>query len=115
MARNYEDAYTDPGSPATRKTSRGTYVLALVDGQRKLLLQGAPPPPSYNSFWTRFQVATSEKRGPRVTFSVLRDIRAACNRDLRMQAAARQSRRIANPYFSFRRERGWEGESVVGH
>jgi hypothetical protein len=39
--RNYEDAYTDPGSPATRRTSSGSYVLALVDDERKLLLQGA--------------------------------------------------------------------------
>lgn len=38
--RNYEDAYTDPGSPASRRTSLGTYVLAMVDGQKKLLMQG---------------------------------------------------------------------------
>lgn len=38
--RNYEDAYTDPGSPATRRTEIGTYVLAMLDGQKKLLMQG---------------------------------------------------------------------------
>ena len=38
--RNYEDAYADPGSPASRRTSLGTSVLAMVDGQKKLLMQG---------------------------------------------------------------------------
>ena len=42
--RNYEDAYTNPGSPANRRTPQGTYVLAqLADesgaGRRRLLLQ----------------------------------------------------------------------------
>ena len=30
----------DPGQPAVRRTKRGTYVLAMVDGERKLLMQG---------------------------------------------------------------------------
>ncbi|KAK9805982.1 hypothetical protein WJX73_010840 [Symbiochloris irregularis] len=38
--RNYEDAYSNPGSPANRRNSLGQYVLAMVDGERKLLLQG---------------------------------------------------------------------------
>ena len=38
--RNYEDAYTDPGSPSTRKTKWNTYVLAQLDDQQKLLLEG---------------------------------------------------------------------------
>ncbi|KAK9816189.1 hypothetical protein WJX74_001254 [Apatococcus lobatus] len=38
--RNFEDAYGDPGSPATRRTSMGTYVLAVLEGSRKLLMQG---------------------------------------------------------------------------
>ena len=42
ICRNYEDAYTDPGSPASRRTSLGTYVLAMVDNQKKLLMQGMP-------------------------------------------------------------------------
>ncbi len=42
ICRNYEDAYTDPGSPASRRTSLGTYVLAMVDNQKKLLMQGIP-------------------------------------------------------------------------
>jgi len=42
LCRNYEDAYTDPGSPASRRTSLGTYVLAMVDNQKKLLMQGIP-------------------------------------------------------------------------
>lgn len=43
--RCYEDAYTDPGSPASRRTKWGTYVLALVDGERKLLMQGSGASP----------------------------------------------------------------------
>jgi hypothetical protein len=39
--RNYEDAYTDPGSPASRRTARGTYVLARLEGTGQLLMQGA--------------------------------------------------------------------------
>lgn len=41
--RMYEDSYTDPGSPMQRRTSMGTYVIAQLDGERKLLLQGACP------------------------------------------------------------------------
>ena len=44
----YEDAYTDPGSPATRRTQWGTYVLALVEGQRRLLMQGSGASPEGN-------------------------------------------------------------------
>lgn len=40
--RNYEDAYTDPGSPMSRKTQWNTYVLAQLDNQQKLLLEGLP-------------------------------------------------------------------------
>lgn len=32
--------YNDPGYPMTRRTSRGTSILAKVNGERKLLLQG---------------------------------------------------------------------------
>lgn len=55
LYRNYEDAYTDPGSPASRRTSLGTYVLAMVDNQKKLLMQGIPlnvPAMSYSSLPT---------------------------------------------------------------
>jgi hypothetical protein len=38
--RDYEDAYTDPGSPATRRTKMGTYVLATLEGTRQLIMQG---------------------------------------------------------------------------
>lgn len=44
--RNYEDSYSDPGSPMTRRTPLGTYVLAQLAGNsgdsgdsRSLLLQ----------------------------------------------------------------------------
>lgn len=46
FSRNYEDSYTDPGSPAMRRTSLGTYVLAQVDGERKLLMQGGEGAPA---------------------------------------------------------------------
>ena len=39
--RNYEDSYTDPGSPLLRRTALGQYVLAEIDGPRKLMMQGA--------------------------------------------------------------------------
>jgi hypothetical protein len=39
LVRNYEDAYTDPGSPLMRVTEWGTHVLALVNGERKLLME----------------------------------------------------------------------------
>lgn len=39
--RDYEDAYSDPGSPANRRTTRGTYVLAQIEGTRQLIMQGA--------------------------------------------------------------------------
>lgn len=40
--RDYEDAYLDPGSPANRRTTRGTYVLAQIEGTRQLIMQGGP-------------------------------------------------------------------------
>lgn len=46
--RNYEDAYTDPGSPLTRRTSDGTYILAKIDGKRQLLMQGQGASPEGN-------------------------------------------------------------------
>ena len=46
--RNYEDVYGDPGSPLSRRTRRGTYVLAKLDGARKLLLSGSGAGPEGN-------------------------------------------------------------------
>ena len=43
-----QDAYSDPGSPASRRTQWGTYVLALVGGERKLLMQGSGASPEGN-------------------------------------------------------------------
>lgn len=43
--RNYEDSYTDPGSPMMRRTELGQYVLMEVNGPRKLLLQGSGASP----------------------------------------------------------------------
>jgi len=42
--RDYEDRYTSPGSPMLRRTERGTYTLALVDGTH-LLMSGAGASP----------------------------------------------------------------------
>ena len=44
--RDYEDAYSDPGSPMSRRTPLGTYVLAILENQggfkgRQLLLTGS--------------------------------------------------------------------------
>lgn len=38
--RDYEDAYSDPGSPALRRTSRSTYVIARLEGTGQLIMQG---------------------------------------------------------------------------
>ena len=46
--RNYEDSYSDPGSPLTRRSRWGTGILALVDGERKLLMQGMGASPEGN-------------------------------------------------------------------
>ena len=40
--RDYEDAYSDPGSPALRRTSRSTYVIARLEGSGQLIMQGVP-------------------------------------------------------------------------
>lgn len=48
LHRNYEDVYTDPGSPISRRTAMGTYVLAKLDGERKLLLSGGGASPDGN-------------------------------------------------------------------
>ena len=40
--RDYEDAYSDPGSPALRRTSRSTYVIARLEGTGQLIMQGMP-------------------------------------------------------------------------
>ncbi|MEW5309906.1 MAG: hypothetical protein WDW38_001749 [Sanguina aurantia] len=46
--RNYEDVYTDPGSPLSRRTALGTYILAKLDGERKLLMSGGGASPEGN-------------------------------------------------------------------
>lgn len=46
--RSYEDVYNDPGQPVARRTSRGTYVLAKINGERKLLLDGQGASPQGN-------------------------------------------------------------------
>ena len=40
--RDYEDAYSDPGSPALRRTHRSTYVIARLEGTGQLIMQGSP-------------------------------------------------------------------------
>ncbi|KAF8067166.1 hypothetical protein HT031_002213 [Scenedesmus sp. PABB004] len=46
--RSFEDVYSDPGAPLTRRTAAGTYVLAKVDGARRLLLSGTGASPEGN-------------------------------------------------------------------
>ncbi|KAI8467198.1 MAG: alpha/beta-hydrolase [Monoraphidium minutum] len=46
--RSYEDVYNDPGSPLSRRTKNGTYVLAKVDGKRQLLMSGSGASPDGN-------------------------------------------------------------------
>lgn len=42
--RNYEDVYGDPGSPMYRRhPTLPTSIIAKMDGERRLLLTGAPP------------------------------------------------------------------------
>lgn len=40
-----QDVYSDPGSPLTRRTKWGTYILARVDGGDQLLMSGAGATP----------------------------------------------------------------------
>ena len=42
--RNYENVYEDPGSPLVRKTSRGTYVLAVLGNKQLALADAADAP-----------------------------------------------------------------------
>ena len=70
--RNYEDAYNDPGSPATRRLDDGSYVLAVIEpparsgltptGEvpgRKLLFQGTGAcPEGYRPFMDVVDVDT---------------------------------------------------------
>ena len=46
--RNYEDSYSDPGSPVLRRTKLGRYVLAEVDIPYQILLQGSGASPEGN-------------------------------------------------------------------
>lgn len=46
--RSYEDVYNDPGSPLSRRTARGTYVLAKIDGKRQFLMAGSGASPGGN-------------------------------------------------------------------
>lgn len=46
--RSFEDVYSDPGSPLSRRTSAGTYILAKVDGKRQLLMAGTGASPEGN-------------------------------------------------------------------
>lgn len=61
--RSFEDVYSDPGSPLTRRTSSGTYILAKVDGKRELLMSGTGASPEGNRpFLDLFDLDTKEAR-----------------------------------------------------
>ncbi|GBG77789.1 hypothetical protein CBR_g25720 [Chara braunii] len=65
VRRSYEDVYSDPGSPMTRRMPIGTYVLAkimLPDGAERLLLNGnGATPDGYIPFLDLLNVETGEK------------------------------------------------------
>ena len=61
--RNYEDSYSDPGSPLLRRTSLGRYVLAEVGAPLQLLLQGPGASPQGNRpFLDLFHLETGNKK-----------------------------------------------------
>jgi len=61
--RQYEDAYSDPGSPVLRRTPLGHYVLAEVDKPRQLLMQGSGAShQGSRPFLDLFDLSTGEKR-----------------------------------------------------
>eukprot|EP00775_Hariotina_reticulata_P003220 gene3220-3497_t len=61
--RSYEDVYGDPGSPLSRRTSAGTYILAKVDGKRQLLMVGQGASPEGNKpFLDLLDLETKETR-----------------------------------------------------
>ena len=66
--RNYEDSYTDPGAPMTRRTARDTRVLMTIDSEgsspgRKLLMQGqGATPEGYRPFLDVLDLATRDTR-----------------------------------------------------
>lgn len=60
--RNYEDSYSDPGSPMLRRNGLGRYVLAEINEPRKLLLQGSGASPEGNRpFLDVFDLKTRDK------------------------------------------------------
>lgn len=63
--RSYEDRYSDPGSPMSRRTSMGTYLLAeilLEDGKTRFLLNGGGATPEGSiPFLDLFSLETKEK------------------------------------------------------
>ena len=61
--RSYEDSYTDPGSPVTRRTAWGTYILARLDGGDQLLMQGLGASPEGNRpFLDVLDLSTKQSR-----------------------------------------------------
>uniref|UniRef100_A0A7S0MZS3 Probable glutamyl endopeptidase, chloroplastic n=2 Tax=Pyramimonas obovata TaxID=1411642 RepID=A0A7S0MZS3_9CHLO len=61
--RYYEDVYTDPGSPTTRRLTSGDYVLATFEGGKKLLLMGSGHrPEGKQPFVDLFDIETGEKQ-----------------------------------------------------
>ncbi|CAL5225819.1 g8598 [Coccomyxa viridis] len=61
--RDYEDAYSDPGSPALRRTHRSTYVIARLEGTGQLIMQGGGASPEGNRpFLDLLDVHTKETK-----------------------------------------------------
>ena len=67
--RDYEDVYSDPGTPLVRKTENDTYVLLTLDpepgtgGGRRFLMQGkGATPQGWRPFLDVFDLSTREKQ-----------------------------------------------------
>lgn len=60
--RNYEDSYSDPGSPVTKRLTNGRYVLAEFDKLGQLIMQGTGASPQGNKpFLDLFDLSSKEK------------------------------------------------------
>ena len=60
---NYEDSYSDPGSPVLRREENGSYVIAEIDKKRQILLSGAGASPEGSKpFLDLLDLDSGEKR-----------------------------------------------------
>ncbi len=63
LDRSWEDRYTDPGTPMTKRTDRGTYVLLTADDGNTLFLSGEGASPEGNRpFLDEWNLTTKESK-----------------------------------------------------